>query len=266
MAGKVRIETVVQLINSVRSDRLVLLIRHNAKPQNVSGNFMRFYIFIIVTIMFSLTSSCSDPVTMDQEIESNAIRITKQLDSNSIKIFYTWNTFYRGIDWWEKISDSNAYYRCGYSKQGVTSTLLLLEPAHFSVDFKSDIKFDTARYHRWELENISNVLRITATNNKGDDIVLLKNKLVATVFGDDNPFEKFDSLTTLKHNLNIWRIKTPRKENYIEFYLSPQHVLTYLPDNLKLWPRSLEFRKNEFAKGKQLTRNWNYRKLDKPID
>ena len=35
MAGEVRIETVVQLINSVRLDRLVLLIRHNAKPQTV---------------------------------------------------------------------------------------------------------------------------------------------------------------------------------------------------------------------------------------
>jgi len=38
MAGEVGIFTLVQLIDSVRLDRLAHLIRHNAKLQNVSGN------------------------------------------------------------------------------------------------------------------------------------------------------------------------------------------------------------------------------------
>ena len=38
MAGTVRIDTFEQLINIVRLDRLVHLIRHNAKLQTVSGH------------------------------------------------------------------------------------------------------------------------------------------------------------------------------------------------------------------------------------
>lgn len=51
MAGEVGIQTVQQLINSVRLDRLVHLIRHNAKPQNVSGKHNK------MTITNKLTKS-----------------------------------------------------------------------------------------------------------------------------------------------------------------------------------------------------------------
>lgn len=54
--------------------------------------------------------------------------------------------------------------------------------------------------------------------------------------------------------------------NYIEFYLSRQHILTYLPDSLYVNPKSKELRLKEFAKGKTIKKNWNFRKLDKPMD
>ena len=63
--------------------------------------------------------------------------------------------------------------------------------------------------------------------------------------------------------IGIASYENQRIGNFIQFYISRQHILTYIPDTAKVYN---EYWKKNFATGKMIGRNWNYRKLKDPID
>jgi hypothetical protein len=233
---------------------------------------LKHFTTISAIFILAILLGCSDSKSNDEFLEAKAKSITGRLDSNSIKVFYNWNLFMRGVNWWQKISGDSVLYKCGFSKKGNKSVLLLIEPissyesiTHFASDFKCKFEFDTARYWRWELQNSSNIIRMVGTNKHGQDTVLLENKSVSELFDSTNPFNKFASLTMLKDSLNVYDISTGKCGKFIQFRLSAQHILTYLPNNLTLKFKCKNYWEKEFSKGKQIGMNWNFRKLESPI-
>ena len=104
-------------------------------------------------------------------------------------------------------------------------------------------------------------IRITA-----NDTVLIQSISQNQLFPKQDPFQYFDSLSRLKDRLGIiGTFSKPDLGNFIEFYLSPQHVLTYLPNNLYIDPTVKEVWLSYFATGTMFKHNWNLRKLDKPV-
>ena len=95
----------------------------------------------------------------------------------------------------------------------------------------------------------------------------MDNLKLNEVFGKRNPFIKIDSLSKLKDELKVYSIEhLERLGDFIQFYITYEDVLTYIPDYSKLNPSYNKVWIKEFSKGKKINENWNLRKLDKPKD
>src|SRR5690606_4903698 len=108
---------------------------------------------------------------------------------------------------------------------------------------------------------------VAAWTNFGRDTTIADKIKLKFLFLTNDPFQRIGELSKLKDNLQI--ISTfyrPDIGNFIQFYLTNQHILTYFPDTLKINPKFKDVWINYFSKGKNLTKNWNLRKLEEPRD
>ena len=81
--------------------------------------------------------------------------------------------------------------------------------------------------------------------------------MTTTIFPKQNPFVILKSLTNLKDSLKIIGSSyRPDIGNFVELWLSRDHKLVYLPDDLKLNDKYSEFWKKDFASGKTINKNW----------
>lgn len=228
---------------------------------------MRHYTTILTFIILTAFLACSDSQFSDKNIETKAINITEQLDSNTIKIFREWNFFKRGVDFWVKVSNNNEQYTCNYYSINDTAFLVIPQPYKFITDFPSNFDFDTAQYWRFELSNYNDKVNIVGVDNNGRDKIIATMLSLDSLFPTTNPFEKFSMLSALKDSLGVYGISYHKDiGDFIQFYLSAQHVLTYIPENLFLNPKFKDVWLKKFKKGQTIKSNWNLRKLDQPID
>jgi hypothetical protein len=225
--------------------------------------------FIILTAFFA----CSDSQFSDKNIEDKAVNITEKLDSINIKTFYEWGFGHRGeADIFTKHSenpDSGFYsYSCFYFNNIDSIKLSISRFENFKKDFPCDIQIDTSKYYRIDFTKFKNAsVRISAVDNHGQDQIIFESIPLKELFATNDPFEKFKYLSDLKDSLGILgNVYRPDIGNFIQFYLSSQHILTYLPDNSNLNPKFKDMWLKEFATGKTIKKNWNFRKLDKPMD
>lgn len=87
------------------------------------------------------------------------------------------------------------------------------------------------------------------------------------MFKVNDPLRHFKSLSDLNDSLGIFRMfNRPDIGNLVQFYLSAQHVLTYIPDNSNLNPKYKNLWFEKFGTWKIIKKNWNFRKLGKPVD
>lgn len=223
---------------------------------------MRYLFYIMTVLLISCNSSLSD-----KDIEAKAMKITEQLDRKTIETFYEWNYYTRGGDNWTKISGDSALYTCSYSYNDDTTTLTIYRAERFVVDFPCSFNFDTLNYWRFSLKKSNDdLINIEGVNKGGRDIALTTKQKLTSLFNLTNPYDKFSSLNELKDKLEVIGITAYYNKgtgNYVQFFLSLQHILTYLPDSMRF---NNDYLKEEFAKGKMLKKNWHFRKLDKPID
>jgi hypothetical protein len=144
---------------------------------------------------------------------------------------------------------------------------MVYRPERFIIDFPCSFTFDTLNYWRFSLKKSNdNLINIVGVNRNGRDVTLAVNQKLTTLFTKANPYDKLSSLNNLKDKLGVIGVHSynnKRIGNFIQFYLSRQHILTYFPDSIHI---DNEYWKKEFATGKMLNKNWNYRKLDAPID
>ena len=229
---------------------------------------MRNSLKFISTILFlTFLAECSDPKFSDKNIQAQAEKITNLLDSNSIQIFHKWNYGVRGnYEIWSKLSSDSSKYTCFYQTKKDTSYLRIYQPYNFTQDFPCNLSFDTSKFWQFNFDMYQDkIFRITFVDNHGQDHITDTLISVKQIFTDANPFDTLKSLSKLKDNLAVYGI-VYRKDigEFIEFWLSSQDKLTYLPDNLNLDPKFQKFWLDDFSQGKTIKKNWNLHKYKEP--
>jgi hypothetical protein len=105
------------------------------------------------------------------------------------------------------------------------------------------------------------------SNSNGRNVVLADRVIQDSIFGDENPMLLFKELTKIVDTFNIYGIHyNENLGGIIQFYLSAQHILTYIPDTSWIDPMNNQVWINEFANGREIKKHWNLIKLKKPID
>jgi hypothetical protein len=234
---------------------------------------MKLSTIIFTTWIFLTLASCTDSRFSDQQIEIKALDIVEDLDSIKIKTFYEWGFGHRGkADIFTKHSanaDSGFYsYSCFYLKDSGRIKLSVGRFENFKKDFPCDLFIDTSKYYKVDFIKINDTtVHISAINNQGHNEIISEKIILNKLFITNDPFKKFKSLHDFKDSLGILgNFYRPDIGNFIQFYLSSQHILTYLPDNLNLNPKYSNVWLEEFRTGKAIRKNWNLRKHENILD
>ena len=224
---------------------------------------------INILIFSALLYSCLDNKRSDKGFEDQANKNIQLLDTATLQFLQHWDYGQRGqIQFWSKLSGDSSIYTCSFYPSVDTPKLSINGIDNFFKDFKSDFKVDTAYYQIQFTKIGDTTLSLIGTDNHGQDKLLANNLSFFKIFPEQNPFDTLSKLTELKDRLNVIGITHSNNlGGFIQFYFpSGQHILTYLPDTLLNSNNLNKFWKAEFLKGKTLKPDWNFRKLENPID
>lgn len=221
---------------------------------------------LLSALILTFFLSCSDHRYSDKEVELKANRIIKLFDNSTIDIFKHWGYGTRGeAEIWQKLDTPT--YGCFYLKKDTLNLSVgLIE--NFKNDFPYTVIIDTSKVHQINFKKIGDKdINITAWTNKGMDTLIIDKIKLTSLFPTTNPFQFFAELSRLKDSLQIiGTFYRPDIGNFIQFYLTNQHVLTYLPDTLQINPKYRDVWMGYFLSGKTLSKNWILRKLEEPLD
>lgn len=226
---------------------------------------MRYFI-LLATVILTLHISCSDTQYSDKEMEQKAIKIVKLLDRSMIDTFKRWGYGVRGeAEIWAKL-DTPTYGCFYFDNDTLELSVGLIE--NFKKDFPYSIDVDTSKVHQVVFKKINQEeIRVSAWTNFGRDTVIVDKINLKALFVEREPFQHFSRLSKLKDSLQIiGTFYRPDIGNFIQFYLTNQHVLTYFPDSLEINPKFRDVWMGYFSTGRMLSKNWNLRKLDNPLD
>ena len=224
---------------------------------------------ILILIILSLNFSCSNTKLTEKEIEDKAISIIERLNNSDVNIFREWNLGLRGQgEIWTKKNNDSTLYSCFYIKSEDTNTMMIFNDYLYSNEFYCSLEIDTSRFWRFIIKKSNEgKLKIIGIDHNGSDHVVSDNLNVDSIYITNNPFTKLDSLSALRNSLGVYGIShIARLGDFIQFYITNQDVLTYIPDYSTLNKKYKDWWIKEFSKGKEIKKNWNLRHLDKPRD
>ena len=224
------------------------------------------HLVLIWAFILTLFVSCTDNNYSDKDVEQRANRIIKLLDKSTIDTFKHWGYGTRGkAEIWAKL-DTPGYGCFYFYKDTLELTVGLIE--NFKKDFPYSISIDTSKVHQISFKKISDeIINVSAWTNFGADTIIVEKIKLKDLFKEKEPFQTFAKLSKFKDSLQIiGTFYRPDIGNFIQFYLTRQHVLTYFPDTLEINPKFKDIWMGYFSTGKTLTKNWNLRKLEKPLD
>jgi hypothetical protein len=188
-----------------------------------------------------------------------AIKLANTIDSNSINLLKKYCFVKRGdLEFWLRVSPDSSLYSFSYKLKGDTVEMGVYQPMNFVKDFHSTLKFDTSIYGAFRFYKLKDIIvRLVADSNYGgensrDTLVNVKGG-----FPEKDPFATLATLTAIKDKFGF--IGTSYRSDigdFVEFWLSPQFKLTYLPDTLKMNPKAKKYWLDDFAKGKQIKEHW----------
>lgn len=222
------------------------------------------FVFLTLTVFWQ----CNKTDFPDRDIEKKAFEISKKLDGGSIKTFNDWGFSKRNnIEIWAKNEGDSISYGFLYFK-GDTLKFTLFGIDTFRKDYPFKAEVNSADYYTVDFSQTKDLkITIAGTNRDGVRDTIISNVPSNEVFTSSNPFEKLKSLSDFANDIGILNtFHKPDLGNFIEFYLSPEYVLTYLPDNLYINPHHKDKIKKDLDTGKMIRKNWNLRKLSKPVD
>jgi hypothetical protein len=230
---------------------------------------MTFRTTILILSLAGLLYSCNNTKREDKEFEEQANKNIQLLDTKTLQFLQSWDYSQRGkTTFWSKLSGDSSLFNCSFNLSVDTPKLSTYQVDVFLRYFKSELKVDTT-YHKIQFINVGDtMLNLIGTDRYGQDALLSSNLSLYKIFPEPNPFDTLERLTELKEKLNVIGITHNNSfGGFIQFYFpSGQHILTYLPDTLLNSTNLNIFWKTEFLKGKTLKPNWNFRKLEHPID
>lgn len=228
---------------------------------------MRSFVYITIVVIFGLIS-CNHRQVNEETANSLAMNFIKQADSSTIQIFKTWEFGKRGdVEIWTKLSGDNAIYTILHYSSKDTMKISTSKVTEFIKDFKMSINFDTVRFWSFTFNEYKSKVRILATDTIGNDSIFASTYNLSDLFPNRNPFQHIKELTDLKNSLGIIGSSyMPRIGEFIQFYLSPEYILTYLPDTTAFDTKCKSIWLNEFSKGKRINKVWNLRKTEQLKD
>ncbi len=224
------------------------------------------HIIIFTAFVLTILFSCKDTKTSDKQIELKAIAITNKLDKNSIDTFKHWSYGTRGqAEIWGKL-DSPSYSCFFFNKD--TLEIFVGQIENFKRDFPFSRSIDTSIFQRANFKKLNDTeIKVMAKTNFGRDTVLIDKINLTDFFLINNPFKRIENLSNFKDGLGILgTFYRPDIGNFIQFYLSRRHILTYLPDDLYIDPKFKNVWLDYFSSGNIINKNWNLRKLETAID
>ncbi|WP_034257682.1 hypothetical protein [Altibacter lentus] len=229
---------------------------------------MRILKIILLVSAFLFFSACNNSQYSSQEIETKADQITDKLNENNIKIFRNWSFEYRGKgEIWTKSRKARTDYRAYYFKEKDSVSFLVFSKDLKSPEYPCLINIDTSKYQSnfWFTKLSDDRIKISATKKDGTNTVIGENLLAEKVFGDKNPFDELQELSELKDKIEVYSIfHNQSVGEFIEFYITYEDVLTYIPDEMNLNPLIEKVWMKNFESGKYIKDNWNLRKLKSP--
>jgi len=224
-------------------------------------------ILILIIGLGVLFYSCKNIDKQERKIQAIAHNACNMLDNGRIQVFYKWSYGQRGhADIWSNLSNKDSNYTCLYFKDKDTVKLTILRLNNFKNDFPFDILIDTSKYRLSKLFLVNEkYFQISVTDNyDGKNLILGNNIPIDNVFKYKNPFKFFKSMNDLKDSLGIvGTFYRPDIGNFVQFYITYEYLLTYLPDSLYIDSSCKQYWEQDFAKGKTIKKNWNLRKLAK---
>ncbi len=235
---------------------------------------MKHFLFILAVLSTLTTSNCrsnkktdsiSSESELDTALQNKALKIIKSFDTNSIKTFNNWN--YAILDTnqqWIKISADTAFYYCSFYKYPDVSILQVFYNSNFTQDFPCSYSLNTKKFWRFSFFNRNDTIYRIGLLPKHSFTELVKDTLIPLnkLFTQRNPFSKLDSLNTFIDKFGISGIFCQKSiGNFVEFKISYDYTLTYLPDSLYLNPKSAKSWQEKFKKGTSLGKNWKLNKL-----
>jgi hypothetical protein len=221
---------------------------------------------VLILLFFATFTACTKKMT-DADFDNQALKIIESLDSSKIEIFKTWNYTPRGPNGiWFRMQADTDLYRCFYFNYNDSIKLIIFGFNNFIMDyapgFQPIIKDD-----RIEIINQNGIVKIIGTNSLGQDTILLINEMENSIFTSKNPFKDLRQVSDLKDSLGIVVVHFYSKSGGIfQFYLSTQHILTFIPRMDMIDPRYKQKLIEDFKSGKILRENWSLKKLKEPID
>jgi len=217
---------------------------------------------IILTIGL-LFYSCEGRKVETIDIDQRANEFISEIKSEELKALKHLHFIYRGPrSFWQNDSIISSFYSFRFSYENDTSELVVIggSSERFIEDFAINLKRD---------KSISN-LKLVKTDNK---VHIYKNRdeLIKVVDSDSlskkNPFKLISDLNDLKNKYELINIRHySHLGQFVEFYFTTTDVLTYLPDSLDINPQFKSIWTEKWDKGQWINKNWNLRKLEKPID
>lgn len=216
--------------------------------------------------MFISFASCSNNVLSEKQVNKIAYDIVLKTNKSSIDTLIHWGFGYRGqAEVWYK--NDSPFYSCFYFNRNLPEISFGITK-DFGKEFPLSLIIDTSIIHQLIIKKIDKTnVCVSGWINNGRDTLIANKINTDKLFLKDNPFKQLAALSALKNKLKIiGTFYRPDIGNFIQLYISPEYALTYLPDNLYLAPAVKDIWMRYFSKGKYLTKNWNLRKLDRPLD
>lgn len=228
---------------------------------------MRSFVYIGIAVILGFLSCNYKPVN-EETANSLAMNFIKQADSTTIQLFKTWEYGKRGeVEIWSKLNRDSTIYTILSINSGDTMKITTSNLNEFRKDFAISITLDTTKFWKFSFYEYKNKVRILATDTLGKDFFLAETYKLSYLFPNKNPFQHIKKLTELKNSLGIIGSSyMPRIGDFIQFYLSPEYILTYLPDTTAFDKRYKSIWLNEFSKGKRINKIWNLRKTEQLKD
>jgi hypothetical protein len=217
---------------------------------------------LILTIGL-IICSCKGRQVETTNIEERTKEFINEINSEELKTLKHLHFIYRGPrEFWQNDSIISSFYSFRFFHDNDTSELAVIggSSERFIEDFAINLKRDTS---------ISN-LKLIKTGNK---IYIYKNRneLIKVVDSDSlskkDPFKLISDVNDLKKKYQLIKITHfTNLGEFIEFYFTTKDVLTYLPDSSNINPQFKDIWTKEWDKGQWINKNWNLRKLEKPIE
>ena len=222
---------------------------------------------ILILSIAAFMHSCSNIAHADKILEEHASQMILKLDTSNLQFLNDWDYSKRG-DFWSNYSGDSVNFHCSFYSSVDSPKISAYQIDKFLGYFQSSLKIDTA-YAKIHFTSIADtILKLVGRNNHGQETLSSRRVSLSESFPKKNPFHVLARLTNLKDTLNVIGISHYLKlGGFVQFYLpGGQHILTYLPDTLFNSKNLNKFWKAEFSSGKRIRPNWNFRKLENPID